>query len=416
MIPESLPPAAQLKLDLMLEGIRYSEALGQAAQHALPNYVPYRFQPGENDPTGRGMAAIPYLLATRNDTHVRIKGNSASPWVVSGDRDGGYSLARDGAPSIAIEFEPLPRWMSRTGEGGATLAEAGVTLHGDMAVVNIAPGCQYFLTDRERGQSMRCTFCSYGAPDSRSRAFGQDMDSVSLPPETYRHMREALAAAIGESGINHIYLVGGSMTDWGQEGIRFIELAREVQKTVDGRIPVSCGSGALPPESLRRLHDEDLVQNICFNLEVWSEPLFARVCPGKNSFVGYQRWIEALEGAVSLWGRERVYSAMVAGIELEPEFAMSWESAADLALEGAADLCSRGIIPIYSLYWPLGGRERAEYTADLLAYFGKLNLGYRDIRNASGLKIWDGFMCHRCAYMQLECDIDRAATAQETGR
>lgn len=416
MIPESLPPAARLKLDLMFEGIRYSEALGRAAQHAFPNFFPYRFQPGEDDPTGRGMATIPYLLATQNDTHIRIKGNGESPWSVSGDRDGGYSLARDGAPAIPIEFEPLPRWMSRTTGNGATLAEAGVSLHGDMAVVNIAPGCQYFLADRRDGRSMRCTFCSYGAPDARSRALGQDMDRVSLPPETITRMREALAAAIGESGIRHIYLVGGSLTDWRQEGTRFIELAREVQKTVEGRIPVSCGSGALPPESLQRLHDEDLVQNVCFNLEVWSEPLFARVCPGKNRFVGYQRWIEALENAVSLWGDERVYSAMVAGVELEPEFAMSWESAADLALEGAADLCSRGIIPIYSLYWPVGGREGKEYYAHLLAYFEKLNLGYRDIRKTSGLAIWDGFMCHRCAYMQLECDIDRAATAQETSQ
>lgn len=25
-----------------------------------------------------------------------------------------------------------------------------------------------------------------------------------------------------------------------------------------------------------------------------------------------------------------------------------------------------------------------------------------------GLAIWDGFICHRCAYMQIECDVDRA--------
>jgi len=99
---------------------------------------------------------------------------------------------------------------------------------------------------------------------------------------------------------------------------------------------------------------------------------------------------------------------MVSGIELEPEYDMSWEQAADLAIEGAADLCSRGIIPIYSLYWPIGGKDHPEYLNRLRSYFERLNLEYREIRQRHELALWDGFMCHRCAFMQLECDIDRA--------
>ena len=166
---------------------------------------------------------------------------------------------------------------------------------------------------------------------------------------------------------------------------------------------------------MRRLDDEKLVDSVCFNLEIWSEPLFAKICPGKNRYEGYDRWIGALEAAVGIWGRERVYSAMVAGIELEPEHGYTWEDSARLALEGADDLCSRGIIPIYSLYWPLGGRDRKTYVSHLLSYFERLSLGYRDIRARHGLRIWDGFMCHRCAYMQLECDLDRVADAGDGG-
>jgi hypothetical protein len=99
---------------------------------------------------------------------------------------------------------------------------------------------------------------------------------------------------------------------------------------------------------------------------------------------------------------------MVAGIELEPEYAMTWQEAAALAVEGADDLCRRGVIPIYSLYWPVGGRDHPDYMTNLMAYFSTLNLGYRKIRERHGLRIWDGFMSHRSAYMQLECDIDRA--------
>ena len=97
---------------------------------------------------------------------------------------------------------------------------------------------------------------------------------------------------------------------------------------------------------------------------------------------------------------------MVAGIELGPEYGMTGEEALNLALRGAEDLCSRGIIPIYSLFWPVAGHNLPETFSILRDYFKKLNLGYAQIRKNHALKIWDGFMCHRCAYMQLECDID----------
>jgi len=404
----ALPAAVRRKLDLMFDGIRYSEALGRAAEHAFPNFYPYRFQPGEPNPVGAAKTAIPYLLATEDGTLSRIKGNGGSPWSVRGDREDGYRLARDGGEAIPVRFEPLPPWMRRTTSDGLPMAQAGVSLHGDMAVVNVAPGCQYFVADKAEGASMRCTFCSYGAPDARMQALGQAIDRVALPDTTWTRLAETLAAAVSESTIRHIYLVGGSMTDWHDEGERFVELAARVQQVVERRIPVICGSGALPHQSLERLHRDRLVDAVSFNLEVWSKSLFTRVCPGKERFVGYERWIGSLEHAVSLWGRGRVYSAMVAGIELEPEHGLDADAAADLALAGAGDLCARGIIPIYSLYWPVGGRDHPQYLSRLRGYFEHVSAGYADIRRRHGLRVWEGFMCHRCAFMQVECDIDRA--------
>lgn len=414
MSAATLPPPAQFKLDLMFEGIRYSDALGKAAEHAFPNYYPYRFEKGEYDPTGKGKATIPYMLNLGDGTMLRIKGSGSSRWRVAGSRESGYRLLRDNAAGggIDIDFAPLPRWMRRQTSDGFPMAQTGVSLHNDMVVVNVAPGCEFFL-EKEDGKSMRCSFCAYGAPDERTAHLGQVAGRTSLPALTYERMREALLAAVGETQINHIYLVGGSLTDWHEEGKRFIEVARAVQIANQHRIPVTCGSGALPKEILDQLHSEGLVDNVCFNLEVWSEPLFAKVCPGKHKFVGYQRWIESLEYAVRLWGRERVYSAMVAGVELEPEHNMSWEEAADLAIRGAKDLCSRGIIPIYSLYWPVGGRDHPDYLSRLKSYFERLTLGYQAIRREYDLHIWNGFMCHQCAYMQLECDVDRANASQK---
>ena len=403
----TLTGSPALKVQVMCEGIRYTESLGQAARHSMPNYYPYRFKPGEHDPTGKGTATIPYLINTEDGTEIRILGSGDSPWHVEGDRQQGYRLVDDrSGRTVPIEFEPLRPWMTQKTADGLPFPQAGVTTHGDMLVINVAPGCEYFL-HKQDGVSMRCTFCAYGAPDERTAHLGQKPGLVEIPPSTLERMREALEAVINQTEIRHIYLVGGSLTDGQKEGDRFLQLARFVKQANTRGLPVTLGSGAIPDDYIERFHAEQLVQHVCFNLEMWSEALFAKVCPGKNRYVGYHRWIEALETAVRHWGRGNVYSAMVAGIELEPEHGLEWEEAASIALQGAEDLCSRGIIPIYSLVWPVGGRDRTDYHTRIRSYFETLSAGYQEIRKRHGLVVSEGFMCHRCAYMQLECDLDR---------
>ncbi|MBT8098352.1 MAG: hypothetical protein KJO82_01310 [Gammaproteobacteria bacterium] len=401
-----------LKTTVMFEGIRYTDALGAAAEHSLPNYFPYRFKPGEHDPTGTGKASIPYLMNTADHTMIRVLGNGDSAWFVDGNANDGYRLRHDENPDEAVDigFEPLQGWMRAKTSDDFPIVQAGVSTHGDMMVINVAPGCEYFL-NKVNGKAMRCTFCSYGAPDKRTAHLGQAAGQIEIPELTLRRMTEAMNAVTSETEINHIYLVGGSLTDPVQEGERFLQLARAVQANNPNKIPVTLGSGALFDETLKKFYDEKLVDAVCFNLEIWSEKLFAEVCPGKNHYVGYNEWIASLEKAVELWGRGRVYSAMVAGIELEPEHGMEWQEAAALAIEGVKDLCGRGIIPIYSLYYPTGGKDRSDYQSRLRNFFEQLALSYREIRREHGLEIWDGFMCHRCAYMQLECDLDRQQTA-----
>jgi hypothetical protein len=408
MSAPKLAGSPALKADVLFEGVRYTDALGAAAGHSMPNYYPYRFKKGEQDPTGTGKATVPYLINTADETLFRILGNGDSPWSVTGSRDSGYFLVHDQhhRDTVEIDFEPMHSWLQAEASDGFPLAQAGVSTHGDMMVINVAPGCEYFL-GKVDGRAMRCTFCSYGAPDKRTAPLGQVAGQVEIPEVTLAHMREAMVAVMSGTEIRHIYLVGGSLTDPRQEGERFLQLAEAVQANNPKSIPVTLGSGSLPDDVLKQFHERNLVQAVCFNLEVWSEELFCRVCPGKNHYVGYDRWIESLESAVGLWGRGRVYSAMVAGIELEPEYEMEWQEAADLVVQGVEDLCGRGIIPIYSLYYPVGGKDRSDYQSRLRNFFEHLALHYQAVRERLGLEIWDGFMCHRCAYMQLECDLDR---------
>ena len=91
---QALPHSAHRKLELMFRGLRYSEALGAAATHAFPNFHPYRFAPGEHDPTGEGKATSPYLMRFDDGSVVRVRGDATSPWAVAGDPGAGTSAQR----------------------------------------------------------------------------------------------------------------------------------------------------------------------------------------------------------------------------------------------------------------------------------------------------------------------------------
>ena len=403
-----LPENAFIKVDIMFDGVRYTEALGDAAATSAPNFYPYRFAPGEPDPTGSGKAAIPYLFTLDDGTLIRIKGNFKSPWHVEADGNGGHLLCRDGAPDRPIKFVSRPRWLDRSTSDGVSMAHTGAEALGDMLVINVAPGCQYFMHKGEGGGSMRCTFCGYGRPDDRMVPLGQKIDRSELQPFTYSRMKETIASALATEKVRHVYLVGGSLTDWREEGHRFLEIARAAREVVGDRAFLSLGSGAIPTDLLKIFKEENLVDGCCFNLEVWGEKLFASVCPGKQKYVGYGKWLESLYAGVELFGVGNVYSAMVGGVEMEPEHGgLSIDAGIANAMEGARTLLSHGVTPLWSIYWPLWGTTHPERLGTLREYFERLNAEYATVRQEFGRKINPRFQCTGCAYMQLEVDLDR---------
>ena len=337
-----LPETAFIKVDVMFDGVRYTPALGAAAATSAPNFYPYRFAAGEPDPTGTGKAAIPYLFTLEDGTLIRIKGNHKSPWHFEEDGKGGHHLCRDGKAERSISFVPRPKWLDMKAKDGTSLARTGAEALGDMLVINVAPGCQYFTQKSDDGQSMRCTFCGYGRPDERMVTLGQKIDRLALEAHTLPRMQETIAAALATENVRHIYLVGGSMTDWEEEGRRFLDLARAAREVVGHRAHLSLGSGAIPTAMLKQFKDEDLVDGCCFNLEVWGEQLFKSVCPGKQKYVGYNKWLESLYAGAELFGKGNVYTALVCGVELEPEHGgLSVDEGIANAMQGARELATR---------------------------------------------------------------------------
>ena len=73
----------------------------------------------------------------------------------------------------------------------------------------------------------------------------------------------------------------------------------------------------VPPSSLEGIDElrEAGWEEVAFNLEVWNERLWPGIVPGKAATVSRERWLEALEYAVKVFGKGKVASVLIAGLE-----------------------------------------------------------------------------------------------------
>ena len=204
----TLPNALVWKAQLMFTGIRYSDVLTEAVEEgAAPGYWPYR-KIGE-DGTGQ-FRQVPYLFKLDRAV-ARVRVNDKSNYEVRRG-DGGFGLWCDDELLCSVEFVPAHSWASFRTSDGATYAEAGIEQLGDMLVVNLTPGCEYFLT------KSNCKFCGYGRFSPRTQALGQFPGQILPSTKTVDRMAEVLAHAAESGEARHVYIVGGSTLTPEDEG------------------------------------------------------------------------------------------------------------------------------------------------------------------------------------------------------
>lgn len=414
------PAVVRLKAAILFAGVRYDPCLAEAADWAFPNFMPYHLPPGVDAFRGQRLIKLPYLLRMADDTQVRLRIKPDSPFSVRPDANPlGYAIWEHDTYLTATSFERRYPWADMLTSDGTPMRATGLSQHGDMLVLNVAPGCEYFVVPGADGktQNKSCSFCLYGLPDKqRMEPLGQQLYVVDMPRPTLDRVRDACSHEATHA--RHLYLVGGSMLDMKAEGDRFVQIARHLaERGLHERYYIACGSGAIPRESMIELKDAG-VRGASFNLEVWDPVQFKRICPGKDSIVGRDRWIESLEDAADVFGHENVLTAFVGGAELQGEGAQSPEAALESAIEAGEYLIPRGIQPVYSLHWKMTGKQRGMEPLYSLDFFLQLNEQLARIRQAEQRPVNEAFFCRRCAYMQLEPDYDywqRATLPAEHG-
>ncbi|MFN3202231.1 MAG: radical SAM protein [Bradymonadia bacterium] len=417
----STPSMARLKAALLYAGVQYHPCLPEAVSWAFPNYMPHQLLPGEPAYKGQMKVAVPYMMVLDGTTHCRMRVKRDSPFritPVEGDPTM-FTLWEGERLVCPMSFEPRRAWTEALTASGVPMRSTGLSQHGDMLVLNVAPGCEYFLAPASKDplgkgktENLSCTFCLYGLPDKqRLEPLGQVIGKTELPQETLDRVTEACSHP--ETHARHLYLVGGSVLDIEQEGERYIQIARTLNAAgLHERYYIALGSGAITKAHMKTLRDLG-VRGACYNMEVWDKAQFERVCPGKAKFIGRDRWITSLLEAAEIFGPNDVMTAMVGGAELEGEGAFETpEQAYESNMECGEYLTPRGVVPIYSLFWKVTGKNRGEEAFYTLDNFLRLNEGLAAIRAREQRFINPEFFCRRCAYMQLEPDYDEARPAE----
>ena len=166
--------------------------------------------------------------------------------------------------------------------------------------------CAHFSKHEE------CTFCNLVATK-------KTYDSV-LSRKDIAAIGEVAAAAFAEGMCNHILLTGGCFNHEKEVALvaSIVERIRQSlgTDTVPGTI---LPSATTEDDDLRRYRDTG-IGAIGYSMEIWDEPLFRAICPGKSRHTSHDEFFAAIERAVRIFGDGNVYGVFVMGLEPRQTF------------------------------------------------------------------------------------------------
>jgi hypothetical protein len=360
---------ALLKLDLYCRGMKLHDSchvaedggravlrtragLGSGLELILPGGL------WTNVPVSENFArSSPYVLHRTLD-HYEIRrypeGARGSGGAASGGSTGPQVKVDRSEPIAAVRLAPRPAWYDRSTSTGKPMTRIG-TLQGTYLGVYPARVCEYWTEKPERSN---CHFCSVGLN------LGVDDD----PEKSVDEVLEVVHAARAESGITYVDFNTGHY-----EGEVYLDILEPYLVRIKRETGLFLGVQTPPHHDLKRYDALRRmgVNRVSFCFEIFDEPTFKEVCPGKSREYGLRRYLEAVEYCAGLGPAGDPYEPWVSNGEiiagLEPPAssiaAIDW-------------ITSVGAIPTVCVFRPLAGTDMEDAsppkTEDLVPVFRRL--------------------------------------------
>lgn len=251
-----------------------------------------------------------------------------SPYSLSAEADGAVALQDRQLRLATLSTPAEPRFYGlQTAEGVPYRSIA--LLHGrDVLATTLLQTCIRF---RDRSES--CQFC----------AIEQSLeDGRTLVRKTPEQVAEVAEAAVRLDGVRQLVMTTGTPNSDDRGARTMAETAAAVKRRVAIPIQAQCE----PPDDplwYRRMKEAG-VDSLGMHLEVVEPAVRRRILPGKSEFP-LERYYEAFENAVAVFGRGEVSTYLLAGLG---------DSAASL-IACSERLIDLGVYPFIVPFVPIAG-------------------------------------------------------------
>jgi hypothetical protein len=269
-----------------------------------------------------------------------------------------------------VQFGKRPRYYGQRTSDGTVMRTVAVDYGYGAMFVAYSNECIL----KEKG--VECLFCNI---NTTKAIYGE---TQQIKWKTPKQAGETVAAGYRE-GFDHVTISGGFVPER-REVEYYIDVAEAIQdhtglQDFNGTACV----GAPLDLSVFEKYREAGYRTIATNLEIWNDKMFEVICPGKSLLCGGRKnWLAAIDEELRVFGKHRVRSTFVTGIEPRQSI-----------LEGLEYLSEKGVVVVPSQWYvnvgsslegcrtptPEWHMEVFEKTA---GFYRKYGFTWEEVRNA----------------------------------
>lgn len=246
--------------------------------------------------------------------------------------DGSAVLLRDGAPVARIKYPRQARFYALQTLDGIPYWKIAQLHSHDVLATTVLQNCIRY-TDR----ATSCQFCAIG----QSLAEGR-----TIAHKTPEQLGEVARAAVLLDQVKHVVLTTGTPNVTDRGAAVLCESARGIKAAIDIPIQGQCE----PPRDhawFEKLRDAG-VDTLGMHLEAVTPEIRARIMPGKAT-VSMERYYDAFEASVKIFGRGQVSTYILAGLG----------DTAEAILAACERLVAIGVYPFVVPFVPVSGTPLA---------------------------------------------------------
>jgi hypothetical protein len=363
-LKEKLYEELKLKLALGVEGVTYDVGVFDSLLKHQEGLKKLEYCTWDKELLTKKSYNIPYGFILENGLGVNLITDRNSPYKIE-EHGGSFHVTYRGEKVSDITFPKTPKFYNNKTKDGVSMrdiaSDSAIGNDDKSLIVAYSTECSV----KDKGQT--CLFCVMNG--TKGLDGGEERPAWKYPHQ----IAETVKAAYDE-GYKHLTITGGFVPER-REVEYYLDVAEKIKEelgteTFNGTACI----GAPIDFKVIEQYKEAGFSTIAFNTEVWGKNYFDIVCPGKvEDCGGYDNWIKAIEYAIQVFGKGKVRSNFVVG--LQPK---------EVLFEGIEYLASIGVVTVASSWVPGLGSPLEGHRSPTVDWHWDVQLRHADILRKYG--------------------------------